>query len=54
MSVVGTSAAESFASPRDPLDAPHVHTWELRAVEFDTFGQVSYYECLGCSGARYV
>jgi len=54
MSVAGTSAAESLPVPHDPLEAPHVHAWELRAVEFDTWGQVSYYECLGCPGVRYV
>ncbi|MGY2875640.1 hypothetical protein ACVW00_002830 [Marmoricola sp. URHA0025 HA25] len=54
MHVVGTSAAESLSAPRDPFDAPHVHVWELRAVEFDTWGRVSYYECLDCPGVRYV
>jgi hypothetical protein len=54
MSVVGMSAAESLAVPHDPPNAPHVHAWELRAVEFDTWGQVSYYECLDCPGVRYV
>ena len=53
MSAVGTSAGESVAVDRDPLDVPHVHSWELRAVEFDTWGQVSFYECLGCPGVRY-
>ena len=51
MSVAGMSVAESLVVPHD---ARHVHAWELRAVEFDTWGQVSYYECLGCPGVRYV
>jgi hypothetical protein len=50
MSVVATSAVES---ERRPLDGPHVHVWELRAVEFDSWGQVSFYECTGCPGVRY-
>jgi hypothetical protein len=54
MSVVGMSTGASVVVPFDPKDAPHVHAWELRAVEFDTWGQVSYYECLGCPGVRYV
>lgn len=54
MNAVGTSRAESYSVPSDPLDAPHVHAWELRAVEFDTWGQVSFYECLGCPCVRYV
>ena len=53
MSAAGTSAARRIAGPRDPLEAPHVHVWELRAVEFDTWGQVSFFECLGCAGVRY-
>jgi hypothetical protein len=54
MSVAGTTGPDSLVVPRDSLDGPHVHTWELRAVEFDTWGQVSLYECLGCPGVRYV
>jgi hypothetical protein len=54
MSVVSTSGPESSSVRPDPLDAPHVHAWELRAVEFDTWGRVSYYECLGCPDVRYV
>jgi hypothetical protein len=54
MSVVSARAAGSVPIPRDPLAAPHVHLWELRAVEFDTWGRVSYYECLGCPHVRYV
>ncbi len=54
MSVVDTRAPESDAVSASPLAAPHVHAWELRAVEFDTWGQVSYYECLGCPHVRYV
>jgi len=42
MSVVGTKGA------------PHVHAWELRDVEFDTWGQVRLYECRGCPDIRYV
>jgi hypothetical protein len=53
MSAVDTSAARSVPAPRDPVAAPHVHAWELRAVEFDTWGQVSFYECLGCASVRY-
>jgi hypothetical protein len=54
MSVLGTSSAASIGLSRDLLDAPHVHEWELRDVEFDSWGQVSYYECIGCPGVRYV
>jgi hypothetical protein len=54
MSVVAPSATESVPAQRVPLDAPHVHVWELRAVEFDTWGQVSLYECEGCPSVRYV
>jgi hypothetical protein len=54
MSVLGTSSAASTGLSRDLLDAPHVHEWELRDVEFDSWGQVSYYECIGCPGVRYV
>ena len=32
----------------------HVHAWELRAVEFDSWGQVRFYECATCAGVRYV
>ena len=53
MTAVDMSAGESVAVERGPLVAPHVHIWELRAVEFDTWGQVSFYECLGCPGVRY-
>jgi hypothetical protein len=54
MSVVDTTVAEPVVRPRDRLGAPHVHVWELRAVEFDTWGQVSLHECLGCPAVRYV
>jgi hypothetical protein len=54
MSVADTTAADSVAARRDRLRAPHVHTWELRAEEFDTWGRVSLYECLGCPAVRYV
>jgi hypothetical protein len=54
MSVVGMSRAESTSVASEPLRAPHAHAWELRAVEFDTWGQVRYYECLGCPCVRYV
>jgi hypothetical protein len=53
MSVVDTNAPESVAVARGPLAPPHVHTWELRAVEYDSWGQVSFYECLDCPGVRY-
>jgi len=53
MSVVDTSAPESVAVEPAPLAAPHVHAWELRAVEYDSWGQVSFYECRGCPGVRY-
>jgi hypothetical protein len=54
MSVVSTSSVASPSVPRDSFAAPHVHVWELRDVEFDSWGQVSFYECLGCPGVRYV
>lgn len=54
MSVVRASVAESLSVPHDPIDAPHVHAWELRAVEEDTWGKVGYYECLGCPRVRYL
>jgi len=54
MSVGEMSAGASVVVPFDPHDETHVHTWELRAVEYDAWGQVSYYECLGCPGVRYV
>ena len=54
MSTVGKSRARVLARPRHPLDEPHVHTWELRDVEYDTWGQVSFYECLTCPAVRYV
>ena len=53
MSVLDTKAPEPVAPARAPLAAPHVHAWELRAVEYDSWGQVSFYECLGCPGVRY-
>ena len=53
MSTTRTTDWGSAAVPRTPQDGPHVHTWELRAVEFDTWGKVSLYECLGCSRVRY-
>jgi hypothetical protein len=53
MSVADTIAADSRAARRSSLAAPHVHEWELRAVEFDTWGQVSLYECRGCPRVRY-
>ena len=54
MSVVASSAAEA-ARPQPVVPrSPHVHAWELRAVEFDTWGQVSLYECEGCASVRYV
>jgi hypothetical protein len=54
MRVVRASATGSASVPHELLDAPHVHRWELRAVEFDTWGQVSYYECLDCPEVRYI
>ncbi|HEX7717094.1 MAG TPA: hypothetical protein VF416_07385 [Marmoricola sp.] len=53
MSVADTIAADSRAARRRSPGAPHVHEWALRAVEFDTWGQVSLYECLGCPRVRY-
>jgi hypothetical protein len=53
MSVVDTGAARFVAVERGAIHGPHVHVWELRAVEFDSWGQVSFYECLGCPGVRY-
>jgi hypothetical protein len=53
MSVAGTTASGSLVAPRKPLDPPHVHVWELRAVEFDSWGEVSLYECLSCPRVRY-
>jgi len=53
MNAARTTGSDPVAVPRTPLDGPHVHTWELRAVEFDTWGKVSLYECLGCSRVRY-
>jgi hypothetical protein len=54
MSVAGTTASKSVAAQRKPVEPPHVHIWELRAVEYDTWGQVSLYECVGCPRVRYV
>jgi hypothetical protein len=54
MGAFGMTGARSVSAPSHPLDEPHLHTWELRAVEFDTWGQVSYYECLDCPGVRYL
>jgi len=53
MSAVEESAADPVAIRRGAAAAPHVHAWELRAVEFDTWGRVSFYECLGCPEVRY-
>jgi hypothetical protein len=54
MSIADSGTAAAPAVPADARDAPHVHIWELRAVEFDAWGQVSFYECLGCPRVRYV
>jgi hypothetical protein len=54
MTVVATSAAPSVTGRREELEVPHVHEWELRDVEYDSWGQVSFYECVGCPGVRYV
>jgi hypothetical protein len=54
MSAVRMTGAKSVSAPSDPLGEPHLHTWVLRAVEFDTWGQVSYYECLDCPAVRYL
>lgn len=54
MSDAGSTPSESLAVPRESLDPVHVHVWELRAVEFDSWGQVRLYECLGCPRVRYV
>jgi hypothetical protein len=54
MSVARTIASPSPAAPRTSPDPLHVHVWELRAVEYDTWGQVSLYECRDCPRVRYV
>ena len=54
MSVADTPGSGSVAIPHQSPDPPHVHIWELRAVEFDAWGRVSLYECLGCAHVRYV
>lgn len=54
MTLADTTAAHSLPLARKTLRPPHLHTWELRAVEFDDWGQVSLYECLGCPAVRYV
>lgn len=54
MSVVAKTSVRPVPVPRAPLAAPHIHTWVLRAVEFDTWGQVSLYECEDCPSVRYV
>lgn len=54
MNVARTTASASLPVPRTSPDVPHVHVWELRDVEFDSWGQVSMYECLGCARVRYV
>lgn len=53
MSVAGTTASEPLVVARNSPGAPHVHSWELRAVELDNWGQVRLYECLGCARVRY-
>lgn len=54
MSMAHITATGSPPVARKAPRPPHVHTWELRAVEFDDWGQVSLYECLGCPSVRYV
>jgi hypothetical protein len=54
MSVVAKPSNRPVPRPRAPLPGPHIHTWVLRAVEFDTWGQVSLYECEDCPSVRYV
>lgn len=36
-------------APRLQLVAPHEHTWQLRAVEYDDALEVRRYECDGCA-----
>ena len=54
MSVAVKTSRRPVPPPRAPLPAPHIHTWMLRAVEFDSWGQVSLYECDECASVRYV
>lgn len=54
MSVVASTGSRSVPVPRVPADGPHIHVWVLRAVEYDTWGQVSLYECEECPSVRYV
>jgi hypothetical protein len=54
MSVVAKASSHPVPDPRVPLPGPHIHTWVLRAVEFDSWGQVSLYECEECASVRYV
>ena len=51
---VVTPAKRSVPVQRSPKDPPHIHAWELRAVEYDGWGAVSLYECIGCPAVRYV
>jgi hypothetical protein len=51
---VVTSAKRSVPVQRVPKDPGHIHAWELRAVEYDSWGAVSLYECIGCPAVRYV
>ena len=52
MSVVASKGA--VPAPRTKAAEPHIHVWVLRAVEFDSWGQVSLYECEECASVRYV
>ena len=36
-----------------PNDNSPMQTVKRAAVEFDMWGQVSFYECVGCPGVRY-
>lgn len=42
-------APEPGPAPRLQLVAPHEHTWQLRAVEYDDTLEVRRYECDGCA-----
>jgi hypothetical protein len=44
-----TEALEPEPAPRLQLVAPHEHTWQLRAVEYDEALEVRRYECDGCT-----
>jgi hypothetical protein len=49
--VPSTEVAELDVDPAPKLQlvAPHEHTWQLRAVEYDDALEVRRYECEGCA-----